>query len=92
VGNVTRYRGSGRRRSLDVDDGDDRFSFADLEAALGTARACDTAARIGASRETVYRWRRRPLDAYAADHYACRAGLHPAEIWPEWLTSASVEA
>jgi len=43
---------------------------------------------FGVSRATIIRWRNRPeegnLNIFKADHYACRIGLHPANIWQDW--------
>ena len=47
---------------------------------------------FGVSRGTVCRWRNRPeeseLSAYQADKYACRIGVHPANIWQNWYSEA----
>ena len=43
---------------------------------------------FGVSRATVCRWRNRPnesaLNIYQADKYACKIGVHPANIWKDW--------
>ena len=44
---------------------------------------------FGVSRATIVRWRNRPneseLNIYQADKYACRIGLHPANVWENWF-------
>ena len=44
---------------------------------------------FGVSRATIVRWRNTPsrawVSAYNADKYACRIGLHPANIWENWF-------
>jgi len=43
---------------------------------------------FGVSRTTICRWRNVPdrswLSAFQADKYACRIGVHPANIWKDW--------
>ena len=43
---------------------------------------------FGVSRGTIIRWINRPeegnLNIFKADHYACRIGMHPANIWSDW--------
>ena len=43
---------------------------------------------FGVSRTTIWRWRNVPsrswLSAFQADKYACRIGVHPANIWQDW--------
>ena len=43
---------------------------------------------FGVSRTTICRWRNVPdrswLSAFQADKYACRIGVHPANIWNDW--------
>jgi hypothetical protein len=43
---------------------------------------------FGVSRTTICRWRNVPdrswLSAFQADKYACRIGVHPANIWQDW--------
>ena len=46
---------------------------------------------FGVSRTTICRWRNTPsqawISAYNADKYACKIGLHPANIWENWFNS-----
>lgn len=75
-----------------------RFDFADLaalclqrwraESAASDLHIGETgkvAAVLGVSRVNVQRWRKCGLDHWAADRMAIALGLHPCEIWPEWL-------
>ena len=43
---------------------------------------------FGVSRGTIIQWRNRPeqvnLHVFKADYYACRIGMHPANIWQDW--------
>lgn len=49
--------------------------------------AAQLAAAAGVARRTIARWRAGGhLDVYDADRIACRIGLHPASVWPEWFT------
>jgi transposase-like protein len=48
----------------------------------------ELARRLGVTAESVYRWRDRGLTVWAADRAACRAGFHPAIVWPEWATAS----
>lgn len=41
------------------------------------------ARRLGVSRTTVQRSRRDGISYYTADQFACRAGLHPSNVWPD---------
>lgn len=38
---------------------------------------------LGVSRTTVRRARQDGISYYTADQFACRAGLHPANVWPD---------
>lgn len=69
-----------------------RLPFARLEAYIrseGSARAIGTACGMNHSSVTDYRVRGIPL--LQADRVACRLGVHPANIWPEYWT-AGIEA
>jgi hypothetical protein len=43
---------------------------------------------FGVSRNTIITWLHRPeeanLNIFKADQYACRIGMHPANIWQDW--------
>jgi len=43
---------------------------------------------LGVGRSTVYKWIQRQVrfNAYEADRYAIKLGLHPCEIWDDWFT------
>ena len=45
---------------------------------------------FGVSRTTIHRWRNVPnrsrISAFQADKYACRIGVHPANIWQDWFS------
>ncbi len=43
------------------------------------AELCDV------SRSTVQRWARSGVDEWSADRVAMAVGVHPAELWPDWL-------
>lgn len=64
----------------------DQFDLEDLCQAIGGNRDYQ-AMRLGFESKTDHRFRRmraRKLNAYEADQMACRAGLHPASVWPHW--------
>lgn len=45
---------------------------------------------LGVSRSTLYRWRSgAKVDEYEADALACRVGLHPCLLWPQWFDTRS---
>lgn len=56
----------------------------DLLDHLGGARSAHEP--LGITLDTAYRWiyQHRTLSLWMADRYATRAGVHPAEVWPEW--------
>lgn len=37
------------------------------------------------NRTVISRWESGGLTRHVADRVACEAGLHPANIWPEWF-------
>lgn len=59
------------------------FPWGPLEELAGgtIARA---AALLDVDRTQAYRWRRYGLTVDQADELACRVGLHPANVWPDW--------
>ena len=66
-----------------------RWPLADLLEALRVRAgvgpwAATVALRCGANVRQVHRWRHDGLTSRAADEAACRAGLHPALVWPSW--------
>jgi len=50
----------------------------------------EMAEMLGVSRSCVVRWRTRhsELGEYRADYYAIKLGLHPFEVWHNWLDDA----
>jgi hypothetical protein len=40
---------------------------------------------FGVSKAAVSKWRERGLSCVQADELAVRLGLHPCELWPDWL-------
>lgn len=61
-----------------------RYPLDALAAAAGMSEAALGRA-VGLSGSTLKKAREWGLVADAADRYAIRAGLHPAEVWPTWL-------
>lgn len=43
------------------------------------------ASRFGLSGSTWKRYRDEGVSELVADRLACKAGLHPATVWPEWV-------
>jgi hypothetical protein len=42
---------------------------------------------IGFARGTIHSWRRRSgIPLYSADQVACRLGMHPVDLWPDWYS------
>lgn len=69
---------------------DRRFSLQALVSASGLTEAA-LGRKVGLSGSTLKSARSRGLTESAADRYACRAGLMPWEVWPEWLPEARVQ-
>lgn len=67
----------------------ERLPFADLERIVDTRHLPGTVAHVlGISGATANRYRREGLSVKQADTLACRAGLHPANVWPDqWVDS-----
>lgn len=40
---------------------------------------------LGVERNTVYRWQRNGLNHLQSDRAACALGMHPVEIWADWI-------
>lgn len=52
---------------------------------LGAGAIAD---HFGVVRTTVSKWRNDPnitISEYAADRYAIKLGIHPAELWMTWI-------
>jgi hypothetical protein len=41
--------------------------------------------RLGAVPQQVTKWRKRGLSWRTADTLACRLGVHPGLVWPDWF-------
>lgn len=61
-----------------------RFDVRRLEEAAGADGATELARCLGISTRQVLRLRHSGLTEVDADRYACRLGLHPGTVWPEW--------
>lgn len=48
--------------------------------------ACATARAVGVTVRAVERWKSGGLSALQADRAAIAIGIHPANLWPDWLT------
>ena len=66
-----------------------RYPLAALVAASGLTESA-LARRVGLSGSTLKAARERGLVERAADRYAVRAGLHPAQVWDDWIDGAGV--
>ena len=60
------------------------FLMAELEQAMRARSSGEAARRLRVSMSTMKRLRSTGLTVWQADVYACRAGLHPGLVWPEW--------
>lgn len=68
--------------------GGPRFSLAPLEELLraqGGSSVKRLALLMGTNERQVHRWRHHGVTWAQADLLAVRAGLHPAELWPQWF-------
>lgn len=61
-----------------------RFDLAPLLERLGLATPLAAIRALHISGATFRRLRNEGLSVNQADRLACRAGLHPGEVWPEW--------
>lgn len=61
-----------------------RYDFAPLARAVGAHSRSQAAVIFGPSSREVARWRCAGLSADLAEELACRAGLHPLNVWPAW--------
>lgn len=64
-----------------------RLPFAPLEQTVGAPNTCRLAMVLGVHPRQVYRWRSYGVTEVQADELAIAVGVHPAEVWPDWLTS-----
>ena len=62
-----------------------RFPLEPLKQAAGAANNCHLARMLGVHRGIVQRWAREGIVRHAADRSAIAVGLHPANIWPEFV-------
>jgi hypothetical protein len=46
---------------------------------------CDLSRRTGYPLRTIQRWKTSGIPRYSADELAVRLGVHPANIWPQWI-------
>jgi hypothetical protein len=51
---------------------------------MGVPSFGDAADLLGVNVRHLARWKGRGITIDQADALACRAGLHPGEVWPEW--------
>ena len=65
-----------------------RWPLAPLRVAAGATTNAALARSLGVSVRTVWRWHHHGLTDTQADHAAIALGLHPAIVWPDWLTLA----
>jgi hypothetical protein len=62
-----------------------RLPFAPLEHAAGAETTADIARRLGISTQRVHDYRRTGIPVYKADRCAVRLGVHPLDVWPDFL-------
>lgn len=60
-----------------------RYRFEPLLSASGLTRS-RFAAGVGLPGANLARYEADGLDVWQADRAACRLGLHPAQVWPDW--------
>jgi hypothetical protein len=65
-----------------------RWPLDSLSAAADTTTNAALARSLGVNVRTVWRWHRHGLTDAQADHAAIALGLHPALVWPDWLTTS----
>jgi hypothetical protein len=70
----------GRLRELER-----RWPFAPVRR-LGTRR--QLARRLGVDDAQITRWNRTGLEDRTADRVGVALGMHPLELWPDWLAGA----
>ena len=84
---VRHYLGQRTPRNEPVDAREARYPLQPLVVRAGAGNLSHLARIIGVSRAAVQAASSRGLSERTADRYAVAAGLHPAEVWPEWVTS-----
>lgn len=62
-----------------------RFPFEPLLDAAGRPNLKHLARVCGAHPRQIYRWRETGLSDEHADRAACSLGLHPMNVWPNYL-------
>lgn len=62
-----------------------RFPLAPLMRAAGADNHCHLARMTGAHRTAITRAAKEGLTVRAADRYAVAVGLHPVEVWPDFI-------
>lgn len=67
------------------------FDLASLLEVAGEPSPHRFAIRLGISGSTITRARDHELTWQQADTWACRAGFHPAEVWPHWYAEVDPE-
>lgn len=67
------------------------FSFSGFNEHEQDAQMLLLAELLGVSRRMVCRWRSGGVPDSRADWVACRLGVHPSAIWPDWFAAAPLE-
>lgn len=67
-----------------------RYPLQPLATALGADTDRQLAEACGVTTRTIERWRATGIPAARADQIACIiVGVHPANIWPQYLNDAA---
>lgn len=61
------------------------FPYEPLEKMLGETNKSQAALILGVSVDMLKRFSQKGLSVDEADALACKIGVHPSSIWPEWL-------
>lgn len=69
-----------------------RLPLGPLRKASGAREVTELARMLGVDRATLHRAARPGLTVRRADMWACRLGVHPACVWPDWWHITGVEA
>jgi hypothetical protein len=64
-----------------------RYPFADLARTMGLSEH-QAGVALGLSGSTQQEYRQRGVTERVGDRLACKAGFHPSEVWPDWMTDS----
>jgi hypothetical protein len=67
-----------------------RLPLEPLMRAAGADNQCHLARMTGAHRTAIARAAKDGITHWMADRWACAVGLHPVEVWPEFIPDVAI--